>query len=400
MRVVVIGLGQCGGRIADEFARLDKRARSGRGMDVVTGAFAVNTDQADLTGLRTIKPDSQHRILIGGRKAGGHGVGKINEVGAAIAKADSYKVIDSVRTGEGFYEGSAFLVVAGAAGGTGSGALPIIIKSLKERYPTKAAYALAVLPFEHEENTEERAAYNVATCLRSTYLVADAVFLCDNERFLKRDATLLNNMEKINQEIVAPFFDLLCAGEEVKRGHIGAKTVDTGDIMQTLEGWTTIGLGKSALPLWSWWPFRSVANFRSKGRETQRGLQAVEQAMSDLSVACNPKDAGKALYMLSAPSKEMNVAVVRELGNIMKELAEDAVIRSGDYPRPGRDVAVTVIFSKLANVPRVADLYRKAASSSSTLRKRQKEAEARLKELDDAAEGLPSLFEDPRAPTD
>ena len=396
MRLVVVGLGQCGGRIADEFVRLGKKARSKRGIDVITSAYAVNTDQADLAGLRTIKSDFQHRILLGGRKTAGHGVGKINEVGAAVAKEDSYKIIDAVRTGERFYETASFLIIAGAAGGTGSGGMPIIAKALKERYPNKAVYCLAILPFEHEERTEERAAYNVATCLKSTYSVADAVILCDNERFLKRDVNLMNNMEKINQEIVAPFLDLLCAGEEVKRSRIGAKTVDTGDIMQTLEGWTAIGLGKSYLPMWSWWPFEGLRNFRKKGRETQRGLEAVDQAINELSVAVSPKDAGKALYMLSAPSKEMNVALVRELGSIMKEMAEDAVIRSGDYPRAGRDVSVTLIFSNLSSVDRLKEFYRDAAGSTSTLKKRHQEAQVRLKEMDEISEGLPSLFEDPR----
>ena len=78
MKLVVIGLGQCGGRIADEFARLNRKAMSQRGIEIVTGAFAVNTDIADLSGLSRVKADYQHRILIGGRKTGGHGVGKMN----------------------------------------------------------------------------------------------------------------------------------------------------------------------------------------------------------------------------------------------------------------------------------------------------------------------------------
>jgi len=396
MRLVVVGMGQCGGRLADEFARLNKKARSSRGIDVIPGVYAVNTDQADLAGLRTIKEDFQHRILIGGRKTGGHGVGKINEVGAAVARADSYKVIDAVRTGERFYETAAFLLIAGAAGGTGSGAMPIFAQTLKERYPNKAVYCLSILPFLHEEDTEERAVYNVATCLKSTYAVSDAVILVDNERFIKRDANVMNNMEKINQQIVAPFLDLLCAGEEIRRNNIGAKTVDTGDIMQTLEGWTAIGMGKASLPTFRWWPFRGLRGFRKKGRETQRGLEAVDQAVAELSVAINPKDAGKAMYMLSAPSEAMNVALVRELGSIMREMAEDAVIRSGDYPRAGHDVAVTLLFSNLNSVDRLKDLYRSAAGSSSTIDKRQKEAQIRLAEMDEISESLPSLFEDPR----
>jgi len=44
----------------------------------------------------------------------------------------------------------------------------------------KPVYNLIVLPFEHEVTTEERTVYNVATCLKSSYLVADAIFLVDN----------------------------------------------------------------------------------------------------------------------------------------------------------------------------------------------------------------------------
>ena len=75
MKLVVVGFGQCGGRIADEFARLNKRAHGLRGLDIITGAYAVNTDVADMSGLVTIKPDFDHRILIGNKKTQGHGVG-------------------------------------------------------------------------------------------------------------------------------------------------------------------------------------------------------------------------------------------------------------------------------------------------------------------------------------
>jgi len=50
MKLVVVGLGQCGGRIADEFARLNGRARSRRRITIITGTFAINTDAADLSG--------------------------------------------------------------------------------------------------------------------------------------------------------------------------------------------------------------------------------------------------------------------------------------------------------------------------------------------------------------
>ena len=121
MKLVVIGVGQCGGRIADEFARIGKRATAHRGIEIITDALAVNTDEADLSGLRNIRTDFRHRVLLGGRKTGGHGVGKINELGAQIAREGSDKVIDAVRETRRFYETDAFLIIASSSGGTGSG---------------------------------------------------------------------------------------------------------------------------------------------------------------------------------------------------------------------------------------------------------------------------------------
>ena len=79
MKLVVVGFGQCGGKIADEFSHWNARARFHRGIETLAGTFAVNTDIADLSSLSSIKSDYQHRILIGNRQTGGHGVGKVNE---------------------------------------------------------------------------------------------------------------------------------------------------------------------------------------------------------------------------------------------------------------------------------------------------------------------------------
>ena len=51
MKLVVIGFGQCGGRIADQFARLNRRAQGHRKIEITPGVFAINTDAADLSGL-------------------------------------------------------------------------------------------------------------------------------------------------------------------------------------------------------------------------------------------------------------------------------------------------------------------------------------------------------------
>ncbi|MCK5434060.1 MAG: cell division protein FtsZ, partial [Dehalococcoidales bacterium] len=332
MKLVVIGFGQCGCKIADEFARLNGRARSRRGVEITPGVFAVNTDAADLSGLTTIRSDYQHRILIGGRKTSGHGVGKINELGAEIAREDADKVVDAIRSTKRFFETDAFLLIAGAAGGTGSGAIPILTQHIKERYGDKPVYNLVVLPFRHEEETEERTIYNSAVCLKSVNSVADAIILVDNQRYVRKDSSLKNNIAKINAMIAEPFYDLLCAGEEKKAKHIGAKTLDAGDIIQTLVGWTVIGYGKSQLPLIRI-PFSGSRNFRKKSTEIHRGIQAMDEAISELSLKCSPMDASRALYLLSAPANEMNMELVKDLGDYLRDIASEAIIRNGDYPR-------------------------------------------------------------------
>jgi cell division GTPase FtsZ len=390
MKLVVIGFGQCGSRIADEFARLNRRARGTRGIEIITGAFAVNTDAADLTGLSHIKSDYQHRILVGGRQTGGHGVGKINELGAEIAREDADKVIDAIRTAPHFFESDAFLLTAGAAGGTGSGAIPIMTQYIKERYMDKPVYNLIILPFEHEETTEERTIYNSATCLKSANSVADAVILIDNQRYVRKDFSLRNNLAKINALIVEPFYNLLCAGEEKKPKYIGAKMLDAGDIIQTLSGWTVMGYGKSELSLFNL-PFKG-RNFRGKSTETHKGIQAMDEAISDLSLGCNPADSHRALYLLSAPAKEMNMDLVKELGNYLKGLLPEAVIRNGDYPREKGLMDITVILSELSEVEKIRKYYIISTAFIQEIKEREEEIAHKIEGIEEASKDLPSLL--------
>ena len=393
MKLMVIGLGQCGSRIADEFVHLNKIANSQRRTNIVTGAFAVNTDQADLTGLAHIGSDYLHRILIGGRKTWGHGVGKVNEMGAELAREDGDKVIDAIRTAPSFYQTHAFLLCAGAAGGTGSGAISIIAQMIKERYLGKPVYALVVLPFEHEEVAELRSVYNTAVCLKSIHTVADGIFLADNQRYVRKDASMATNLERINSMIVYPFYDLLCAGEITKYKNVGAKTLDAGDIIQSIDGWTALGVGSAEIPRGFRWPWEiNRTTFRDKSSETLRAMQAMDASLSELSISCSPEDAGRALYLVAAPVKDMSMDIAKGLGDYLRELAENAVIRAGDFPRERGAVDVTVMFSQLAFVQKIRDYYDRASAFANTQKDRLRETSGRLRDMEDAAKELPSLI--------
>jgi cell division GTPase FtsZ len=391
MKLVIIGFGQCGGRVADEFARLNIRARGLRGLNIVTGAYAVNTDIADLSGLTTIKADFEHRILIGNKKTGGHGVGKINELGAELAREDADKVIEVIRNAKLFTETDAFLLISSAAGGTGSGAIGVMTQLIKERYVDKPVYNLIVLPFEHEEVTEDRTVYNVATCLKSSYLVADAIFLVDNQRYAMKDSPVSHNLHKINTMIAQPFFNLLCAGEEKKHRYIGAKILDAGDIIQTLVGWTTLGYGRSHTTMLKSL-FKMSRDFRDKASETQKGIQSLDEAISGLSIKCNPLDSKRALYLIAAPAREINVDLIKELGTYIKNMAPEAIIRSGDYPREKGVMDVTLVLSELSDVERVRNFFTKAINLIADLKKRQEGVVNTQRGIDITIKDIPSLL--------
>ena len=391
MKLTIIGLGQCGCRVADHFARMNLKAHAERKATIAPIVIAVNTDQADLTGLKYIKNDYMHRVLIGLRQTLGHGVGKINELGAQLAKEDGDKVLDAVKAEPRFYETHAFLLIAGSAGGTGSGAIPVIAKMIKERYISKPVYALIVLPFEHEQATESRSVYNSATCLKSTYDLVDAVFLADNQRYVRKDASLVNNIERINRQIVEPFYDLMCAGEVTKGKHVGTRTVDAGDLIATLEGWTAIGIGRTAIPAFRFpWEIRKK-HFRDKALESFRGTQALDATLSDLSITCSPKDAAKAMYVIAGPSKELNMDMVKSVSDYIKELSPITVIRGGDFPAEKHFIDVTLILSQLSFVPKIKEYYEQATQYAQEHEGQIEETRKRIDALADLSKELPSL---------
>ncbi|GAI10536.1 unnamed protein product, partial [marine sediment metagenome] len=152
----------------------------------------------------------------------------------------------------------------------------------------------------------------------------------DNQRYIRKNISIKNNMAKINYMVVKPFYNLLCAGEEISSKYIGSRVLDAGDIIQTLAGWTVIGYGEVKLPRIRLFG-EDKLHFREKVTETQKGAQAMDRAIGELSLKCNATDARKALYLLTGPPQEMSMDLIKELSASLKNIATEAIIRSGDY---------------------------------------------------------------------
>ena len=389
MKLAVIGLGQCGGRIADEFVRMQMRSRGLRGLDIIVDALAVNTDSADLAGITSIKSDANHRLLIGSTAVRGHGTARVGELGAEILRRESGKIVEALDNGHKLANADAIIVIAATSGGTGSGGTPVLVRALKERITGKPVYALLVLPFEHEEN-EQSATVNTAECLKSTNAAADAVILADNQRFIDCDSSLKDNILKINRRLVDPFMDLLCAGEE-KKSKSGIKSLSTGDVIATLDGWSSLGKGEPVTPL--------ISPVKGDKRDTLRnefqadqGIFAMNHAFTQMSFNIRPSSAYKALFLVAGSGKVLNANLTEGLEAYLKNAAPNAQIRGGDYLKDRGEAEVTVILSNFGETERMRYFREKAKTLSQDRTAQQKAKADRVMLTEEAGRDIPSLL--------
>jgi cell division GTPase FtsZ len=390
MKISVIGVGQCGCNIADEFWDINSYSKSffGRGIEIIVDAFAVNTDETDLAGIKHIPRDKSHRIVVGASRTYGHGVGKINREGARIMKEAQQVIADAVLSSRKFHESDATLVIASGAGGTGSGGIGWVIKGLKERIE-KPVYAIIVLPFAYEEKGESSyAVTNTAACLKTVNQYADAVFLLDNERFAKSDVGISANLRMINTQMVKNFYDLFCAGEEKKNKYVGSKVIDAGDIRESLENLCVIGQGE--VPLSTFYGIRK-GDYKEAAKESIGAVGALGLALNNLSLKVNVEDAGKILVVISGPRDVSTLSVIGELSNSMQERAPKSIIRIGDYPRRSKEISVTVVLSKLTRVPKVEDLFQRAEVLFKKREELEKEVDAKVNKIYQASQNIPGL---------
>jgi cell division GTPase FtsZ len=356
MKLMVIGVGDCGCRLAREFAELNKMARAEWRANIITCAYAVNNEPSVLSELTKSGWDWLKAVPI--RSSLGVG-NKSTEAGAKLMRQEGERVMLAMRLGA-FINTDAFLFVAGAAGSLGSGGVPVLIQMLKERHIDKPIYALLVLPFESELD-DARRIHNTAMCLKTIGNVADAVILADSGGLgLLGNIAPPQKMGGLNKELVLPFYDLLCAGEIAGSKYIAGKVLDAGDIVQSLFGWTAIGVGKAQFSS-SMFSLRKSAEFEEKSSDTFRAMEAMDLALMRLSVDCKLEDAGKGLFLLSAPASKANVDMIKALGNRLRELAPNAEIRDGNFYGNKNSIRVTVMVSELIYLDRIKSYYDRAA---------------------------------------
>ena len=105
------------------------------------------------------------------------------------------------------------------------------------------------------------------------------------------------------------------------------------------------------------------------------------------------RKASRALFLVSAPAGEMNMHIVKEIGERLRIMAPKATIRNGDYPRERNIIDVNLILSGFNNLAKIKEYYKKSLQMIPEFEKRRLDRENSLKEMEDLGRGIPSLLD-------
>lgn len=300
-RIKVLGIGGGGGNMINNMIEL--------GFDNIT-FIAVNTDAQ---ALKVSK--APHKIQIGVKSTKGLGAGANPEAGKKAAEEDLDVIINAVKDAD-----IAFLT-AGLGGGTGSGAMPVIAKALKEK--DILTVAIVTKPFAFEGKKRMKIAQEALELLRKE---VDTIIVLQNQKLIdtmKQDSSLVEAFARtnnvLNQFIVA-ISDIIH-----KHGHINVDFADVKTIMSH-KGFALIGIGRANGP--------------------DRALKAATDAISSPLLENVDISNAKGLLFNIAGSEDLGIHELNQAASLVyKKAHEDANIVIGSVIDNSleQDVLVTVI---------------------------------------------------------
>ena len=271
---------------------------------------AVNTD---LKALETSK--AAHKIQIGVKSTKGLGSGANPDLGKRAAEEDLPEIMELVRNSDIVF------LTGGLGGGTGSGALPIIARALKER--DLLSVAVVTKPFSFEGKRRMRVAEEAEILLRKE---VDTLITIPNEKLLEladKKLSLVHAFDMVN-EVISQFVKSI-ADIIARPGYINVDFADLKAIMKG-KGMAVMGTGKAS--------------------GERRALCAAQQAVaSPLLDNVSIKGAQSVLLNVTGSSNLGLLEVSEAASLIMEQAHPDAQIILGSVidEEMGDEVSVTVI---------------------------------------------------------
>jgi len=347
LRFLTVGLGHCGGKIADDFKRvaIDKK---GMIMDVC----AINSDVADLATHRNIP--EENKLLIGS----GKGAAKNWQEGhaAAVQSRTNIKALISKLLSD---DTDVVLVTLGEGGGTGSGVAPIVAETVGEFGRT--CVAIVTLPFETES---VRAKVNASMGIDLLYRqeTVKAIICIENDRLTAHypDKLLTEAYEKVNEVTVQTFLDLIDLANLPSR----ADRIDESELISIFK-----------------YPgFATLANFKTMANMVEDVAVTLRRSWNtSLFAEVDPASAAGVIFGVQGPTHLFTTVQVDAIRRTLHELLAGKDAMLGIYPAEHLRWASYIGILTGLDVPKKVNFLLEKAKDEYQEHEKILEAKARLK---------------------
>jgi cell division GTPase FtsZ len=373
MRILIVGIGGAGCRIADALAGQDLKSRSLRCID----GLAVDRDADNLNSLRAIPHENRifYQIL------------DPLHLGDPISMLPHDEITGRLHTLDPG-DIDALFVVSGLGGEMGA-LVPDLLTHIRGQF-VEPVFGLFTLPCNHEG---EMILARAADDLDALMPILDGIILYDNQIWYNRgiaeeeqEARAVSEREfrlklfrqettmgkipsgfhGINMRIGRQISLLLRAGEvgDKSGSEVAEVALDAGEVLNTIRGMGFIALGYEREPLPAVNP-DLLTRLRPVGHGVQeshlkasRIVTMAKKVVADgLSFSCNLSDAEKALILIAGPPGELSMRGYMTIRHWIDRSISGQEVRSGDYPLSNtRYIVVMIVLSGFQHFTRLDEL--------------------------------------------
>lgn len=330
MRPFIVGVGRAGCRIANLFL-----------LKGYTGIL-LDTERSDL-----VYFPHKFKTMLGEKFVDGNGTGKDLEMGRTIMDLEKYNVVDRI---DAIRDGMDCIFVFSAMGGGTGGAVDILMEEFRKSY-TEPVYYSGTLPSTEDPNS---VLINFSENFKRLGASCHAMFPIDID-IHREDRRLRGMYNPINKKIFTYFFNLFNVGEYRTREDLGKNVLNTTDILNTLDGVSTIGtrahgIDESELRLFD--------SGDSDIDKPELVVSLTKRAVRNTLMPLDLKDTKKAMVVVYGPKKHLDF-----LGSIPSRLwVEENIggveVRGGDIPSAEKkSLEVMILLSGIKKSERLRYMY-------------------------------------------